>query len=321
MPFPAFNSVQEFTAMAGNQIQQFTAYLTGFLQFQHKDDGSHGAVTADSVAITGALTVGGATTGTGAATYNANVKAKDVEIGDVGSANPTDGVLGPGMRIYDTTGTTPAYDLASSQVISSNYQALTLMERGGGFVPLQIVRDISGSAYWMGPGKDSPVTHPVDLGTAFYASGARGKYQNAYLSGSVFELGRGVGQGLWQAYTPTLTNLTLGNGTKGGTWAQVGNVTCVEVNIVFGSTSSITGNVIVSLPTSNTNMTSSQILGDVTYFDSSAGQLYQGQAHHSSATEAVLRSAGSPLVLISSTVPMTWATSDEIWLRCCYRNV
>lgn len=53
MPFPSFNSVQEFTASAGGQIQQFVSYLFGFLSKEHKDDGSHGAITGDSLTLTG----------------------------------------------------------------------------------------------------------------------------------------------------------------------------------------------------------------------------------------------------------------------------
>jgi hypothetical protein len=53
MPFPSFNSVQEFTASAGGQIQQFVSYLFGWLSKEHKDDGSHGDITGDSLTLTG----------------------------------------------------------------------------------------------------------------------------------------------------------------------------------------------------------------------------------------------------------------------------
>jgi hypothetical protein len=56
MPFPSFNSVQEFTAAAGGQIQQFVSYLFGWLSKEHKDDGSHGDITGDSLSLTGNIT-------------------------------------------------------------------------------------------------------------------------------------------------------------------------------------------------------------------------------------------------------------------------
>jgi hypothetical protein len=56
MPFPSFNSVQEFTAAAGGQIQQFVSYLFGWLSKEHKDDGSHGDITGDSLTLTGNIT-------------------------------------------------------------------------------------------------------------------------------------------------------------------------------------------------------------------------------------------------------------------------
>jgi len=49
MPYPTFNALRAFTANQARELEQFVSYLFGFLSFQHKDDGSHSAVTADSV--------------------------------------------------------------------------------------------------------------------------------------------------------------------------------------------------------------------------------------------------------------------------------
>ena len=62
MSFPSFNDLSRFAAQQGDELQQFVAYLQGFLSAQHKDDGSHSAVTADSLTLNGPLTWTGVVT-------------------------------------------------------------------------------------------------------------------------------------------------------------------------------------------------------------------------------------------------------------------
>lgn len=47
------------------------------------------------------------------------------------------------------------------------------------------------------------------------------------------------GPGIWQAYTPTLTNVTLGNGTVAGRYTQVGKTTRGVARLSFGTTTSV----------------------------------------------------------------------------------
>ena len=73
MAYPSFDELTAFTPNQQRQLQQFAAYLVeGFLQREHAEDGTHAAVTADSVstpalaadavAIEDTLSVGGAST-------------------------------------------------------------------------------------------------------------------------------------------------------------------------------------------------------------------------------------------------------------------
>jgi hypothetical protein len=45
--------------------------------------------------------------------------------------------------------------------------------------------------------------------------------------------------GSWVAYTPTLTNITLGNGTLTGRYKQIGKLVFFEVTLTFGSTTTL----------------------------------------------------------------------------------
>lgn len=60
-----------------------------------------------------------------------------------------------------------------------------------------------------------------------------------------------VGSGLlaWTSYTPTFTNFTLGNGTISvAKYAKLGKIVLLEVEVVLGTTSSVTGRIGISLP-------------------------------------------------------------------------
>ena len=59
MPYPSttFANLLENTTRA--ELEQFVALLQGYLSAEHHDDGTHGAVTADSLDVAGDLTVGG----------------------------------------------------------------------------------------------------------------------------------------------------------------------------------------------------------------------------------------------------------------------
>jgi hypothetical protein len=51
MSFPAFDDLSSFTPAQQNQLQQFVSYILGWASAQHKDDGSHSAITCDSLTV------------------------------------------------------------------------------------------------------------------------------------------------------------------------------------------------------------------------------------------------------------------------------
>lgn len=127
----------------------------------------------------------------------------------------------------------------------------------------------------------------------------------------------------WWSYTPSLTNLTLGNGTIVGVYKRTGpNIVQMKVVITLGSTSSVDGDVQVS-PPSSANITNGlfeiarAVLRDV------GTQSYEGQVILIDATHIstrVFTSGGSYVggTSLSSTVPFTWTTGDIIELAFIY---
>jgi hypothetical protein len=140
-------------------------------------------------------------------------------------------------------------------------------------------------------------------------------------SAGVTERGRAFRAGAWTTFTPTFTNLTLGNGTATGRYTQVGQTTVLEVIVVFGTTTTITGAVTIgSLPTNNNASATSLKLGDVTMFDSSSGFVYMGVALTAGATTANLFNNAIPIANVTAAVPFAWATGDQLAINMVYEN-
>lgn len=127
--------------------------------------------------------------------------------------------------------------------------------------------------------------------------------------------GGGGGSYTWTSYTPTLTNLTIGNGTRTFVYAQIDKVIMVRGEIVLGSTSSVTGQIGISLPVTSAG---SIYLPDFTVemFNSGTGIAYPGAGSiYSSAINLTAFNASSTYLTkaaTSSTVPFTFATGNTI---------
>lgn len=119
-----------------------------------------------------------------------------------------------------------------------------------------------------------------------------------------------AGRDVWRSYSPTLTNITIGNGTQTHFWRDLGDSIMVSNVIVFGSTTAFTGWPLISPPVS--------VASDVAPFgqfagaDVAPGNNYGGQITRNSATQIggyTLGTAGL-FTFVSATHPFTWATGD-----------
>lgn len=133
--------------------------------------------------------------------------------------------------------------------------------------------------------------------------------------------------GTYSSYTPTWTNLTVGDGTVLARYCRVNNFVNAVGYIIFGSTTAITGSVLFTLPINAQNPT--PLLGgfplmDVVFRDTSAGANTFGvvQSNISATTVAlrILNTAGTYATQssLSSTAPFTWAVDDRIMWNIIY---
>ena len=143
-----------------------------------------------------------------------------------------------------------------------------------------------------------------------------------FVAGEVLTAADMNGIGEYTTYTPTWTNLTVGNGTVTFRYGRVQNFIHVIGHIVFGSTTSITGSgVQVSLPVTAESPTNLQPVG-LNVLNSPTLQFF-GFQRLDTTTSAAIRvwnTSGTYLQSssISATTPFTWATNDVITLNFIY---
>jgi hypothetical protein len=129
----------------------------------------------------------------------------------------------------------------------------------------------------------------------------------------------------WINFTPTFTNLTVGNGTLNFTYSQLGKTINVRGYLTFGSTTSITGTVSFTLPMNTATTVGGPILGSARLNDSGTAT-YIGFVSVASGSTAVVTTANvagtyPTMANISATVPHTWATSDSLLVNFTYQAV
>lgn len=136
----------------------------------------------------------------------------------------------------------------------------------------------------------------------------------------------GGASSVWASWTPTWTNLTVGNATIIAKYGRIGKFIFGRLSIILGSTSSVSGAVSFSLPVTRAaygGTLGNTILGSCRLFDTSAPATRGGAIFTPTTTTAlvtVIDTSGTyqSFVDLSSTVPFTWAVGDEITTQFFY---
>jgi len=123
----------------------------------------------------------------------------------------------------------------------------------------------------------------------------------------------------WESFTPEFlgqTSWTPGNATIEGRKRRVGNSLEVQVSMIWGSTTSLAGDLYYDLPDGLEASTVGQgstaaMLGDAFYFDQTASQQYDGGVTTLVGTSTIIfvhtTATGSS---VDNNVPFTWDTGD-----------
>ena len=116
------------------------------------------------------------------------------------------------------------------------------------------------------------------------------------------------------SFTPTWTGYTRGNGTTQASYVRLGKSVTVWITETLGTTSSLGGSLNLTLPITAVN--SGRVFG-ACYFRDAAVNYYGGQMFALSTTSIDLyTSVASGTYLstanVTSTIPFTWGTNDQI---------
>lgn len=242
MPFPTFNALHAFTPEQAREIEQYVSYVVGYLSEQHKDDGSHGAVTADSVTATGAGTFDGNVTAD--ADDNGGTDASPLDGGRVitGTHAAPGGAVSRGVNGIDVRTTRSGSTIARWRIGSSD---------GGGTVRDLLIQDLVGAVgpytlrlFWDG---SEYALEPEQLGLVRLGTnttGERFSEVNALIVRALdgyLERGRTTKVGEWESVEFSAGNFT-GNGSMTWTLAagdqttfaytMVGKTMTVALNLV-----------------------------------------------------------------------------------------
>lgn len=128
-----------------------------------------------------------------------------------------------------------------------------------------------------------------------------------------------LGVAAWTTYTPSNTNITVGNGTQTASYTRVGRVIVFKYHLVWGSTTSYGGQIEVGLPVAAVGAIS-QVLGSALLVDA-ATRVYVATARldTASGSQAIVghtESGGAGSV--DATNPFTWTTNDVLSVTGTY---
>lgn len=118
----------------------------------------------------------------------------------------------------------------------------------------------------------------------------------------------------WTSFTTTLGAWTQGNGTLASAYMQAGQLVHFRIKLTVGSTTVAAGSANFTLPV---NAVGTRVVAATTlFFDTSAGSYFGGWGFNTTASSLSVRTDAS--AGLSSTVPFTWATGDELLVTGTY---
>lgn len=133
-----------------------------------------------------------------------------------------------------------------------------------------------------------------------------------------------LGVDAWTSWTPTLVNLTLGNGTVSAKYHRIGRRICWRFKFTLGSTSAVgtLPSFTLPVPAHADYLTTDSFLGGATLIDTGVAG-YGGLVVCSSGGAPIfLRVGGSGAanVAVTATAPFTWGTGDVLSANGTYES-
>lgn len=181
-------------------------------------------------------------------------------------------------------------------------------------------------------GMTNPMTTTGD--TIYSSSGSTPARLGIGSTGQVLTVAGGIpswataaGGGAWSSYTPTLTGWTLGNGTLVGFYNNDGKTVNVAASVKWGSTTSASGNLYLSLPVAADLTLGGAFLfniyqagGSGVATDNSADTYYAIASYVTGTTTMrIIATNGANNSGVAVSIPFTWATNDMMIIEITYK--
>lgn len=139
--------------------------------------------------------------------------------------------------------------------------------------------------------------------------------------------GNPVDHGAWASWTPTWTNLTVGNGTVTAKYAQVGKTIRARIHLVCGTTTSKSGEVSFTLPTTPLAEHYGHLVHPIgtALWQDFGTTTFGGAVYFNGATTATVRYYRSDTTQLETAVasagsPMTFAANDSLGMEITYES-
>lgn len=132
---------------------------------------------------------------------------------------------------------------------------------------------------------------------------------------------------VWQSWTPTWTNLTVGSATQSFKYARIGKGVWFRGYLTFGAGTAMGTNPKFSLPVTALDVHKGSATGAVSigqaYYEDNGSASYQGVTVLETTTTGILyvQNTSSTYLNVNqmtSTVPFTWASGDELRINGFY---
>lgn len=146
----------------------------------------------------------------------------------------------------------------------------------------------------------------------------------AYIDGSIDpeHLISGTGSSwVWQSWSPTYTNLTVGNGTTTAKYAQIGKTVTARIRFVFGTTSVMGSGPTFTLPVTSADSSSLGILGTGLALAAATAYLVSARRDSSTVCQIVTWDSGGAYLTtsgVTALIPNTWANNDYFDIYLTY---
>ena len=123
--------------------------------------------------------------------------------------------------------------------------------------------------------------------------------------------------GTWTAFTPSWTNVTVGNGTQAAFYSVINKILFVKLKLTFGSTTSFGDPVELTLPNSYTFGTTNQLMLGCSAFEDTGNATFVGQNYLIGTTKVrpspqLVSGTYSQVNFVNATRPFTWGNTDVL---------